>query len=53
MRVRLAPGRWSFAGPPAEVPLTNHAGAVYSMEVAPDGRIYFSDGRGIYRLAPA
>ena len=35
MRVRFAPGRWSLAGPPAEVRLTNHAGAVYSMEVAP------------------
>ena len=33
--------------------LTNYDGPVYSMEVAPDGRIYFSDGRGIYRLAPA
>ena len=53
MHVPLTSGRWSFAGPPAEVPLTNHDGAVYSMEVAPDGRIYFSDGEGIYRLRPA
>ena len=52
MHVPLTSGRWSFAGPPAEVPLTNHDGAVYSMEVAPDGRIYFSDGEGIYRLRP-
>ena len=26
-------------------------GAIYSMEVAPDGRIFFSDDRAIYRLA--
>jgi hypothetical protein len=53
MHVPLTPGRWSLAGLPAEVPLTNYDGAVYSMEVAPDGRIYFSDGQGIYRLRPA
>jgi glucose/arabinose dehydrogenase len=28
-------------------------GAIYSMETGPDGRIYFSDFQGIYRLAPA
>lgn len=28
-------------------------GAIYSMETAPDGRIYFSDFEGIYRLAPS
>ena len=28
-------------------------GSIYSMETAPDGRIYFSDGSTIYRLAPA
>jgi glucose/arabinose dehydrogenase len=32
---------------------TGFAGPVYSMEVAPNGRIWFSDYRGIYRLAPA
>lgn len=32
---------------------TTAAGPVYSMEVAPNGRIWFSDYRGIYRLAPA
>jgi glucose/arabinose dehydrogenase len=52
MYAQLADGRWSLAGPPAEVPMTGHDGAVYSMEVAPGGRIYFSDGDGIYRLAP-
>ncbi len=28
-------------------------GGVYSMETAPNGRIYFSDAHAIYRLAPA
>jgi hypothetical protein len=28
-------------------------GAIYSIEAAPDGRIYLSDPRGIYRLALA
>jgi glucose/arabinose dehydrogenase len=28
-------------------------GSIYSMERAPDGRIYFSDASAIYRLAPA
>jgi glucose/arabinose dehydrogenase len=28
-------------------------GVIYSMETGPDGRIYFSDFQGIYRLAPA
>jgi glucose/arabinose dehydrogenase len=28
-------------------------GAIYSMEVAPNGRIYFSDSQSIYRLARA
>ena len=53
MHASLEIGRWSLAGPPSQVPLTNYDGPVYSMEVAPNGRIYFSDGRGIYRLAPA
>ena len=53
MYSELDAGRWSLASPPAMLPITNYTGPVYSMEVAPDGRIYFSDGRGIYRLAPA
>jgi len=53
MHAPLNPGRWSLAAPPAQVPLTNYTGPVYSMEVAPNGRIYFSDGQGIYQLAPA
>jgi len=32
---------------------TAFTGPVYSMEVSPNGRIWFSDYRGIYRLAPA
>ncbi len=52
MHAVLDAGRWSLSAPPAQVRLTNYDGPVYSMEVAPDGRIYFSDGRGIYRLAP-
>jgi glucose/arabinose dehydrogenase len=36
----------------AAVVLSSPSGAIYSMEAAPDGRIYFSDPRGIYRLAP-
>ena len=28
-------------------------GAIFSMEAAPNGHIYFSDGEAIYRLAPA
>jgi streptogramin lyase len=28
-------------------------GSIYSMERAPNGRIYFSDASAIYRLAPA
>jgi hypothetical protein len=50
MHAPLGAGRWALASPPRRVPLTNHTGPVYSMEVAPDRRIFFSDGRGIYRL---
>jgi glucose/arabinose dehydrogenase len=46
----LMPGRWSFAAPPARMPVTNRAGAVYSIEVGPSGRLFFSDGQAIYRL---
>ena len=53
MHAAFDAGRWSLAAPPGQVLLTNYDGPVYSMEVAPTGRIYFSDGRGIYRLAPA
>ena len=49
----LGPGRRSLAAPPQRMPLTNYGGAVYSVEAAPGGRIYFSNGTGIYRLAPA
>ena len=49
----LGPGRSTLAAAPQRMPLTNYAGAVYSMEAAPGGRIYFSNGTGIYRLAPA
>jgi glucose/arabinose dehydrogenase len=31
--------------------LTAPRGSIYSMETSPDGRIYFSDDRAIYRLA--
>lgn len=51
MHAPLEPGRWALAAPPQRIPLANHTGPVYSMEVAPDGRIFFSDARGIYRLA--
>jgi glucose/arabinose dehydrogenase len=49
----LGPGRSALAAPPQPMPLTNYGGAVYSMEAAPGGRIYFSSGTGIYRLARA
>jgi glucose/arabinose dehydrogenase len=51
--VALGTGRWSFADPPERVPLRGYDRAVYSMEVAPNGSIYFSDAEAIYRLAPA
>lgn len=37
----------------AAVPLTNFAASVFSMEVGPNHRLYFSNSEGIYRLAPA
>jgi aldose sugar dehydrogenase len=33
--------------------LTTSTGGIHSVEVAPDGRIFFSGPTGIYRLAPA
>jgi quinoprotein glucose dehydrogenase len=49
-RVELNGGRTDVAGGPVNV-LNAPNGAIYSMESGPDGRIYFSDARGIYRLA--
>jgi glucose/arabinose dehydrogenase len=49
-RVGLNGQRTDVAGNPVTV-LSSPNSAIYSMETAPDGRIYFSDARGIYRLA--
>jgi hypothetical protein len=49
-RVSLNGQRFDVAGDPVTV-LGSPNGAIYSMEAARDGRIYFSDPRGIYRLA--
>jgi glucose/arabinose dehydrogenase len=51
-RVALNAARNDVSGGPVQV-LESPNGAIYSMEAAPDGRIYFSDSQGIYRLAPA
>ena len=53
MHVDLDAGRWSFADAPEAVPLVGFDAAVYSVEVGPSGRIYFSNAEAIYRLAPA
>jgi hypothetical protein len=53
MHAPLSPGRWGLAASPQRVRLAGPAGAGYSMEVAPNGRIHFSDGGGIYRLVRA
>ena len=45
----LNPARDAIAGGPAE-PFTSPDGTIYSMEAGPDGTIYFSTYRGIYRL---
>jgi aldose sugar dehydrogenase len=47
--VSLNVARDDVAGSPATV-LSAPGGAIYSMEVAPSGRIYFSDSSAIYRL---
>ena len=47
--VALNAARDDVAGSPATV-LSAPGGVIYSMEVAPSGRIYFSDGTAIYRL---
>jgi glucose/arabinose dehydrogenase len=49
----LNPARDDFDGALHQVELTNFTGPVYSMEVGPDRRLYFSNAEGIYRLAPA
>jgi glucose/arabinose dehydrogenase len=49
-RVSLNGQRTDVAGNPVSV-LNSPNGAIYSMEVAPDGGIFFSDARAIYRLA--
>jgi glucose/arabinose dehydrogenase len=50
-RVALNAARDGVTGDPVRV-LDSPNGAIYSMEPGPDGRIYFSDFQGIYRLAP-
>lgn len=51
-RVALNASGTDVSGGAARV-LESPNGAIYSMETGPDGRIYFSDFQGIYRLAPA
>ena len=51
-RVALNTARNDVSGDSVQV-LDSPNGAIYSMETGPDGRIYFSDFQGIYRLAPA
>jgi glucose/arabinose dehydrogenase len=51
-RVALNAARDDVSGGAVDV-LDTPGGAVYSMETAPNGRIYFSDAKAIYRLAPA
>ena len=53
MYATLTPARDDLSGAPQQVPLIGHNGPVYSMEVAPGGRIFFSDGQGIQRLVRA
>lgn len=50
--VGLNAGRDDVAGSPAIV-LDSLGNAIYSMEAAPNGTIYFSDSGAIYRLTPA
>lgn len=51
-RVALNSARNDVSGGAIHV-LDSPRGDIYSMETAPNGRIYFSDAQGIYRLAPA
>jgi glucose/arabinose dehydrogenase len=47
--LRLDDARAGLATNPVPVP-NDHGGPLYSLEVAPDGRLYASDPTGIYRL---
>jgi glucose/arabinose dehydrogenase len=49
-RIGLNGARDDVVGNPVSV-LNSPNDAIYSMETGPDGRIYFSDAQGIYRLA--
>lgn len=51
-RVALNAARNDVSGGATDV-LDSPSGAIYSMETAPNGQIYFSDAQAIYRLAPA
>ena len=51
-RVALNAARDDVSGGAIDV-LDTPGGAIYSMETAPNGQIYFSDAQAIYRLAPA
>ena len=51
-RVALNAARDDVSGSAIDV-LDAPGGAIYSMETAPNGQIYFSDPQAIYRLAPA
>jgi glucose/arabinose dehydrogenase len=51
-RVALNAARNDVSGDAIDV-FDAPGGAVYSMETAPNGQIYFSDAQAIYRLAPA
>lgn len=51
-RVALNAARDDVSGGAIDV-LDSPGGAIYSMETAPNGQIYFSDAQAIYRLAPA
>jgi glucose/arabinose dehydrogenase len=50
-RVALNAARDDVSGDAVDV--LDSAAGIYSMETAPNGRIYFSDAQAIYRLAPA
>ena len=50
-RAVLNAGRDDFASV-VDPSLNAPGGSIHSMESAPNGRIYFSDGGAIYRLAP-